>query len=590
MKNTFLKIRELLTSEQRKSFSILLGLMLIGVMLETLSIGMVIPAIAVLVQDDIALRYPVIAPVLAWLGNPSPQKLMMTAMLLLVVVYFIKNLYLVFLIWWRARFTLRVKIQTAQKLFATYMFQPYKFHLQRNSAQLISNVNGEVIMFSNFLTSGVTLMTECLVLFCIGALLIIMEPIGAMIVVFVPGLVVSVFNYITRRRVIHWGKERQINDRLRIQHLLQGLNGVKDVKLLGRERSFLDQYLIHNTQSARMIQRHTILQQMPRLFIEILAISGLAILVVTMVAQKQDMTVIVTTLGLFAAAAFRLLPSIHRILEALQGVRFGLPVIDNLCEELKLAQFERSINNGHDAFEFTTEILLNDINYTYSGASTPSLSNVSLQINKDECVGFIGPSGSGKSTLIDVILGLLTPNSGQVMVNNYDIQEDLRGWQKQIGYVPQSIYLSDNTLRANVAFGIVDEQIDDTAVERAIKAAQLDEFVSTLSEGLDTIVGERGIRLSGGQRQRIGIARALYHDPTVLVLDEATSSLDTVTESGIMKTVTKLQGSKTILIVAHRLSTVENCNRLYQLEQGRLVAEGTSAELLSTKRKIASST
>jgi ABC-type multidrug transport system fused ATPase/permease subunit len=259
-----------------------------------------------------------------------------------------------------------------------------------------------------------------------------------------------------------------------------------------------------------------------------------------------------------------------------------------LHEELKVTVPEPAVKNANSASIFQQEISLSGISYTYPSASASAINGLSLTIPKGESVGFIGPSGSGKSTLVDLILGLLTPNAGHVAVDGQDIQQNIRAWQDQIGYVPQSIYLTDDTLRRNVAFGLSNEQIDDAAVRHAIQAAQLEEFVSNLPDGLETLVGERGVRLSGGERQRIGIARALYHDPAVLVLDEATSALDTATESGVMKAVTALQGIKTILIVAHRLSTVGHCDRLYRLQGGEVAAEGVTAEMLNAT-KVASS-
>jgi len=432
---------------------------------------------------------------------------------------------------------------------------------------------------------GLLLLTEALVLLGIAGLLLVVEPLGALFAMLVLGGTAWGFHRRTRAHIARWGQARQHHEGLRIQHLQQGLGSAKDVKLLGREGDFLAQYSVHNTQSARVGQFEATLQQVPRLWLELLAVLGLVFLVLSMLAQGRDMARIVPTLGLFAAAAFRLMPSVNRMLSAAQSLRYGLPVVNTLDNEFKLAAPKPAAQNTNGAAAFQHEIRLTDISYTYPSAVTPALTQLSLTIKKGESVGFIGTSGAGKSTLVDIILGLLTPSAGQVAVDGQDIQQSLRAWQDQIGYVPQSIYLTDDTLRRNVAFGLPNEQIDDAAVQRAIKAAQLQEFVASLPDGLETIVGEHGIRLSGGQRQRIGIARALYHDPTVLVLDEATSSLDTATECDVMQAVSALRGRKTVLIVAHRLSTVAHSDRLYRLEQGRVAEEGTPNTMLSDEPK-----
>jgi len=577
--STFAKIRDLLSPAQRWSALVLLGFMLVGMALETLGIGLIIPVISLLTQADPA-SHPAGRWVVESLGNPGQRALIVAAMLALTGVYLLKNLFLTFLAWWQTRFAFNIDVEVSQRLFTIYLRQPYTFHLQRNSSELFNNISSEVGLFTSAVNHAILLVTECLVLLGVGLLLLWVQPVGALIVALVLGGTALLFHRATRRQISRWGELRYFHFERSVQHLMQGLGGAKDVKLLGREAEFLNQFRMHHTQSARVGQLMTMMQSMPRLWLELLMVAGLATLVLSMLAQGIDVAVIVPTLGVFAAAAFRLMPSVNRVLFAVQSLRYEMIVLDTLRAELALPAPEPIARTDAEAVRFRESMSLHDVTYAYANAAAPALSGVSVRIASGESVGLIGPSGSGKSTMVDVILGLLTPERGQVMVDGRDIQSDLRAWQDQIGYVPQTIYLTDDTLRRNVAFGLADHQIDDLAVRHAIHAAQLSEFVAALPDGIETFVGERGVRLSGGQRQRIGIARALYHDPAILVLDEATSSLDIAAEQGVMQAVKKLQGSKTILIVAHRLSTVENCDRLYRLEGGKVVAEGTPDELV----------
>jgi ABC-type multidrug transport system fused ATPase/permease subunit len=356
---------------------------------------------------------------------------------------------------------------------------------------------------------------------------------------------------------------------------------VKDVLLLGREQDFLDQYQLHNVASARASRNHDTLHQTPRLALELLAVLGLAIFVLVKLRSGVAVDSLVPTIGLFAAAAFRIMPSANRVISAGHHVQYALPALSTLYNELAPAAdgvVSRQPPPAPMALQHS--IRMTGVTFTYPGAPNPALSQVELTIAPGTTVGFIGGSGAGKSTLVNVLLGLLPPDSGRVEVDGVDIAAQPRSWQRNIGYVPQTIFLTDDSLRRNIAFGIPADRIDEAAVMRAVSAAQLEEFVGSLPEGLATSVGERGVRVSGGQLQRIGIARALYHNPSVLVLDEATSSLDTLTERGVMRAVGALHGQKTIIIVAHRVSTLQDCDRIFKLEEGRLVAQGDARSMI----------
>lgn len=581
----FRKLWTMLLPHQRRAAVILLCLMLVGMVLETAGVGLVIPALALMTQPNLGASYPAFIPWLERIGNPSHVNLVVIGMLTLATVYAVKSLFLAFLSWWQARFTYGVQAELSERLYTGYLHQPYSFHLQRNSSELIRNTMGQVGSLTNVIQQGLSLATEVLVISGISLLLLLVEPLGALLVLTVFGAAGWVFSRFTRDHLSRWGSENQYYDGQRIQQLQQGFGGVKDVKLLGREADFIRGYQTHNLGAARVAKWLAILQALPRLWFEVLAVVGLTTLVLTMIGQGKSVDTLLPTVGLFAAAAFRLMPSANRVLAAFQTMRFSRPVIDTLYRELVELKVDNNQLSG-GPLDFCGTLTFDHVSFQYQGAQALSLCDISLVIPRGNSIGIVGGSGAGKSTLVDILLGLLAPTAGSVRVDGVDIQTRLRGWQNQIGYVPQSIFLTDDTLRRNVAFGLPDEQIDEAAVWRAIRAAQLESFVKEQPEVLDTVVGERGIRLSGGQRQRIGIARALYHDPQVLVLDEATSSLDTATERGVIEAVRALSGSKTVIIVAHRLSTVEHCDRLFRLERGKLVEEGDASQVLASIAKL----
>jgi ABC-type multidrug transport system fused ATPase/permease subunit len=392
-------------------------------------------------------------------------------------------------------------------------------------------------------------------------------------------LATVLFHRISDSKLQRWGTLRQFEKGKIIQTIQQSLGAVKDIQVLNRENWFISEHNRHQEQDGRLLRKIITIQSLPRLWLEVMAIGGLTGLIGVMLSSGNEASEIVPVVGLFAATAFRVLPSINKIVGSKQQLKVSRAAIETIYSDLHLPT--RNMSTAHAAQLSFENIDVVDLVFSYEGIDAPVLSDVNVRVQSGEAVGFVGQSGSGKSTLIDIMLGLLDAKSGSVKVNGLDIDEVKQSWQQQIGYIPQAIFLMDDSLRRNIAIGIADSEIDEVAVREALKSAQLEDFVTSLPEGLDTVVGERGVRLSGGQRQRIGIARALYHRPSVLVLDEATSSLDTETEHGVMQAVRALQGDKTVLIVAHRLSTVEYCDRLYRLDAGRIVDEGKFEEVMN---------
>jgi ABC-type multidrug transport system fused ATPase/permease subunit len=571
----------MLTPSQHRAILLLLGLMLIGMALETIGLGLIFP-ILTLITKDVASDYPTLEPWLDRLGNPGQEKLVIFAMLAFLGVSLIKVLFLSFFAFQQSNFTLKINTNFSLRLFTLYLQQPYVFHLQRNSAELIRNAMSQVGGVVGAITSCMMITTESLVLFGIIALMCFVEPVGTFGVAVTFGLASWGFYHYNKKRINTWGEEFQHHEGLRIQYLQEGLGAAKDVKLLGREKEFLDRYQIHSLGSALIGRNELLLKTFPRFGLELLAVTAITLIVCLLITQNRSMDSLVATLGLFAAASFRVMPSVSRLLTSFQSARFLLPVIHNLHKEFCLTNDVKPRNECSPLL-FKKTLVLENVSFQYPSTEALVLKEICLSIRQGEAIGFIGSTGAGKSTLVDIILGLLVPASGVIKIDGVDIQTNTRGWQDQIGYVPQTIFLTDDTIRRNVAFGLPDNQVKDAVIWSSLRSAQLEQFVKGLPEGLDTKIGEDGVRLSGGQRQRLGIARALYHNPSVLVLDEATSSLDLITEGEFMDAVRALKGDKTLIIVAHRLTTVEHCDYLFKFENGKIIEEGKPSILLSKK-------
>jgi ABC-type multidrug transport system fused ATPase/permease subunit len=489
----------------------------------------------------------------------------------LVAFYVVKNVFFAVLIYQQNRFGFRTQEKLSTRLFDRYLSLPYTFHLQRNTADLLRNLTfvSDHIVWS-VLIPGLTLITEALIALGLLALLFAFSFQAAMVISLLFG-VTGVFYYrFFRERLERWGAARLHHEAMRIRSVHEGLGGLKELRVLGRSRFFLDSYTEHNRQRARVASRHNLVQNSNLLLLEVLGVSSLLILVGLHLAQGNEFGSILPMMGIFAGAAFRLIPATNRIIGTFQQVQYYAPVVGTMYTELSLPAPPGAAPDRAVGFDRWKTIGLERASFRYSEASDWILHDVSLIVHRGDLVGFIGPSGTGKTTFVDLFLGILPPSSGRITVDGQDVAAHVAEWQRQVGYIPQNIYLVDGSIRANVAFGVKEDEIDDRAVMRALGDAQLLEFTNSLPEGANTSIGEIGNRLSGGQRQRIGIARALYHDPSILVLDEATSSLDEATETDVMTALGALAKKKTILVVSHRLKSIRECDRVYELRAGRL--------------------
>lgn len=580
MKNLNSKLTKILTHQERRAIPKLVCIMVVSMFLEMLSIGLLVPAVGLMTRSNGRPSFQHVPMPSLGVNDVSQTQLIAFGIMALVLVYILKTLFLIFMSGKLNRFTFQLQSNMSTRLFHGYLKQPWSFHLQRNSSHLIQNIMNETSLFVAYgLQPGLTFCSELLVVFGALILLLFAKPVESLIVFGFLGTAALIYHRFAHVKAMSCGKERYAQDELRMLHLQQGLRCVKEIKLMGKVPHFSDMYEKHSLKSVIANERYKRFMDLPRLTLELIGVIGLALLVLLLLAEHEPLDRIVPILILFAAVAFRLMPSVNRILSSINNLRYSKEILDRLYAEFVLIHHNIDVVN-HEKITFSDKIILKSIYYRHPNSDRDTLDNINITIPFGASIGIIGASGAGKSTLIDLILGLLHSSQGSILVDNRDIHHNLEGWQSQIGYIPQMIHLLDSSIRQNIAFGIAEDLIDDTAVLRAIKDAQLYEFVLSLPMGVDSIVGEDGVRLSGGQRQRIGIARALYHDPKVLILDEATSALDVETEQDVMCAINQFQGRKTLIMVTHRLSSLKDCDVIYKLEHGKIIeARQTKANI-----------
>ena len=577
-KSLFAKLKMIFPRKERRYFVLLFFLILIGTALDFMGVSLILPLVNLLVSPDKLAAKGWYQLLLRVFPVEDPNTMLLVLVLVIMAVYVVKNLYAIYMSVVQGIFLARNRINTSARLLDCFMRKPYTFHLQHNSAEVLRAINNDVSSAYEIVSSIMGLITNGLISVLLIVYLILVDFWLTFAIVL--GLAVYSVCYflVVRKRLKAAGQEsREINVRM-IKATVQAVGGIKEVKVMGRERFFVDSYSENGSAFIRIRRRLAILSGVPRHLIEILCVCGVLGLVAVKIGLHQDLSAVVGSLSAFAVAMIKLMPSANSINGTISGISYRMPGLNAVCEliddnwgaDIGKATLDTNIRDRTQKAK-QADIRVEHVSFTYPETDKPVLTDVDLTVKAGTSVGIMGVTGAGKTTLVDIILGLLEPQEGRILFGGEDIRENYGEWQSRIGYIPQRIYLVDDSIRANVALGVYPDQIDDAKVWKALDDAQLGDFVRGLKNGLDTTIGEMGARISGGQRQRIGIARALYYDPDVLFLDEATAALDTGTERAVMEAVNALSREKTCIIIAHRLSTNENCDDIYEVKDGRAI-------------------
>jgi ATP-binding cassette subfamily C protein len=581
----------ILSPRERIEGLLLLCGMALGALFEAVSVGLVVPLITVLKEPGLVLEAPTARPLLSSLNIREPQELLIAFGLGLVGVFVIKSSYLVLFYRWLFRYVFDKHVKITRQLLTGYLSAPYSFHLQRNTAELIKVTTETIQRFTTgFLIALLVVLGELLVIVALITLLALIEPLATFGAVLVLGIPTALIYRSMQHRLAVSGRLAERSLASMIQWSEQAISGIKESLVMDRTSFFIDRHGYYTRQFADSWRSYMLLSHIPRLVIDTLAAGAMVAIALVALARGQDLQSLLPVLGVFAVAAIRLMPSTSRIANGLAQLRFHYAATEVLYHELRETQGNRfgrtrpapDRDPSPAPLRFERSLVLYHLSYCYPSMTQPAVDDVSLEIPRGHWVAFIGPTGAGKTTLVDLMLGLFAPTSGRILVDGRDLQDDVAAWQRNIGYVPQDIYLMDDTVRRNVAFGLPELEIDDERVWQVLRAAQVENLVRSVPGALNAMIGERGARLSGGERQRLGIARALYRDPQVLVVDEGTANLDNETEAAIARTLAGLRGEKTIIVVSHRLPLVKNCDHIYLLRQGQVRNSGAYEHLFST--------
>jgi len=587
------KTLELFTSRERwQILGLLLSIFLMAIF-QTLGVASILPFMSLVMHPELALENEWIYYLYTILHFSNTINFIFFVGVLMLGIIIASNVVSAFATWLKFKFVWKKNHTLSKHLLKKYLWKPYAYFLNSHTGDLSKNVLTEVHLLTNqFLIPLLDLVTRSIILFFIFLMLIVVNPLITFIAIGLLGGPYVLFYIVVRKKLEMKGKKRLESNRLRFKTAHEAFGSIKILKLMGKEAYFLNKYSIPSEKHAQLMTSMSLIGNLPRFALEALAFGGIAFLVLYYIGSQKDAGNIIPMISFYAFAGYRLMPTLQMIFQSFTQIKFTQATLDKIhreiTEEYTAHNEDNTSINPHFKLPYRRSLYLHNVNFRYPGAKDAAIRNVSLKIPYLNSVALVGATGSGKTTLVDIILGLLRPQEGYMTVDGVEVKEEnIPRWQQNIGYVPQGIYLCDDTITRNIAFGIPDREIYAEAVKQAAKIANLYDFViNELPRGFDTFVGERGIRLSGGQRQRIGIARALYHDPEILILDEATSSLDGITENAVMQAMHNIAKVKTFIIITHRVNTVKNFDTIYLLDKGRIIARGTFQELIKSNTKF----
>ena len=572
------KLNVLLDKKQKRTMAWLTFLMVIGAALQTAGVGMILPVVSLVMDKEALHEEGMLHDLFVLIGGGSEIRFTILVMLALIVVFIIKNSFLYFQQKATFAFVYTNQFRTSERMMKNYLRRGYEFYLNADTAVVQRSITSDVNNMYALILALLTLMSDAIVFVFLVTFCFVQDPAMTILIAGVLLLLLVLIKKVLKPILHKAGEDNQNYYSGLFKWISQTVQGIKEVKISCTEKYFVSEYVKCGKGYVDAVQKYSLYNQVPKLLIETICVICMMGYMMYMIISGLGSEEMLTTLTAFAAAALVLLPCVNRVNNQINNISYFEPffmgVSDNLQDEINEEKADMSYaTDGGEKLPVEKQIELQNIVYAYPNTEKLIFDHANLTIPVGASVGIVGTSGAGKSTVVDILLGLLEIKEGRILADGKDVKENYRAWLKNIGYIPQMIFMLDDTIRKNVAFGVPEDNIDETRIWEVLREAQLDGFIKTLPDGLDTGIGERGIRLSGGQRQRIGIARALYNNPEVLILDEATSALDNDTEAAIMESINRLHGKKTLVIIAHRLQTIEKCDMVYRIENGKALIE-----------------